>query len=408
MSPSKRKFAIIHQICNLIPRNLVSKLARKYGVDKQARSFSPWSHVVSLIYAQLAHSLSLNDVCDALRNHKRALSGIRKATPPSKSVLSYANRTRNSAMAKELFQEVLKALQKLQPRFGYGHGFCNVPHRFRTTINAVDSTTIKLFANCIDWAKHTKRKAAAKMHLRLDLQSFLPRFVLIKPGNSSDPVEARELCAQVKAGEIVVWDKAYNDFGHLNHLNQRGVYWVCRAKDAMAYKTIGQHAELNAGKNILKDDKIELTIKKTREQYPDQMRLVQANVLVNGEEKKMTFITNNMNWAASSVADLYKSRWGIELFFKQIKQTLQVADFLGHNEHAVQWQVWTALLTYVLLRFIGYTNKWESTFPRLFTVLRAVLWSRLDLISVLESCGTATKPKFIRPSLDQPLLPGFI
>ena len=243
MSPSKRKFAIIHQICNLIPRNLVSKLARKYGVDKKSRSFSPWSHVVSLLYAQLAHSLSLNDVCDALRNHKSSLKTIREATPPSRNGLSNANRKRDARMAKDLFKAVLKALQKINPNFGYGHGYCKVPHRFKTTINAVDSTTIKLFANCIDWAKHRRRKAAAKMHLRLDLQTFLPRFVRVKAANTHDSTEAREVCAALEAGEIVVWDKAYNDFKHLHDLRKRGVFWVCRVKDNMAYETVGQHGE---------------------------------------------------------------------------------------------------------------------------------------------------------------------
>ena len=106
MNPSRRKFAIIHQLCNLIPRNLVSKIARKYGIDKKARSYSPWSHVVALVYAQFAHAISLNDVCDALRNHKSALSTIRDATAPSKNGLSNANRTRDPRMAKKLFEEV--------------------------------------------------------------------------------------------------------------------------------------------------------------------------------------------------------------------------------------------------------------------------------------------------------------
>ena len=110
---------------------------------------------------------------------------------------------------------------------------------------------------------------------------------------------------------------------------------------------------------------------------------------VDGEEREMTFLTNNLEWSPRSVADLYRCRWQIEVFFKQIKQTLQLADFLGHNANAVRWQVWTALLTYVLLRFCAWISRWDHSFTRLFTLLRSALWLKLDLRAFLESYGTA-------------------
>nr|HID13111.1 hypothetical protein [Anaerolineae bacterium] len=149
------------------------------------------------------------------------------------------------------------------------------------------------------------------------------------------------------------------------------------------------------------------TIDKSRGDYPELMRLIVAVVEVDGKETVMSFITNNFDWAPNSVCDLYKARWAIEVFFKQIKQTLQLADFLGHNEQAIRWQVWTALLTYVLLRFIAFTSKWGHSFARLFTVLRAVLWNRLDMYSVLDFCGTASDPPPLRASPSQAYLPGF-
>ena len=121
----------------------------------------------------------------------------------------------------------------------------------------------------------------------------------------------------------------------------------------------------------------------------------------------MSFITNNFEWAPSAICDLYKARWAIEVFFKQIKQTLQLADFLGHNEQAIRWQVWTALLTYVLLRFVAFKSRWTHSFSRLFTVLRAVLWNRLDMYSVLDFCGTASDPPPLRARPSQAYLPGF-
>jgi RNAse (barnase) inhibitor barstar len=396
---------VLKQVVDLIPAYLVPKLARKHGVDKKSRSFTPWSHVVSLVHAQLAHSLSLNDVCDDLRSHSGALSTLRGATPPSRNGLSHASRNRNADMAEELFWKTLGHLQSQAPAFGMGRKYVGFPRRFKRVINVVDSTTIKLVANCMDWAKHRRRKAAAKCHMRLDLQTFLPRFALVKSANTHDSTEAVELCADIRAGEVVVFDKAYVDFAHLHSLSERDVFWVTRAKDNMAYEIVGQRTAPSGP--ILLDATIRLTVDKSRRDYPDLMRLIVAVVEIDGKETVMTFLTNNLEWAPSSICDLYKARWGIEVFFKQIKQTLQLADFLGHNEDAIRWQVWTALLTYVLLRFIAFRSGWTRSFSRLFTVLRAVLWDRLNMYSVLAFCGTAPGSPPLHATPGQAYLPGF-
>jgi transposase len=210
---------------------------------------------------------------------------------------------------------------------------------------------------------------------------------VVKTAGSHDSTEARNLCAGIRSGEIVVFDKAYIDFIHLKELTDRGVFWVSRAKDNMAFTVVKRNKHTGT---VLKDIHIRLKGNKSQKEYPSLMRMVTARVEVEGELVVMTFLTNNEEWTASSICDLYKSRWGIEVFFKQIKQTLQLCDFLGHNENAVRWQVWTALLTYVILRFISYIGKWKGSFTRLFTVIRAVLWSRFDLRSLLDQCcGTA-------------------
>ena len=120
----------------------------------------------------------------------------------------------------------------------------------------------------------------------------------------------------------------------------------------------------------------------------------------------MVFITNNFEWASSSITELYKARWAIEVFFKEIKQNLQLADFLGHNENAVRWQIWTALLTYIILRFIAFQSKWKPTFRRMVTLIRGVIWSRLDLFSVLKFCGTAGRKKRMIAQPEHAFLPG--
>jgi transposase len=237
------------------------------------------------------------------------------------------------------------------------------------------------------------------------MRSFLPKFVLVKSAASNDLAESYEVCADVKAGEIVIFDKAYVGYEHLYKLSSRSVFWVTRSKENTKYKIVGQHSE--PSERILGDFQIKLTDPKTSPKYPEVLRLVVALVEVDGELKLMQFLTNNMQWAASSICELYKSRWSIEVFFKEIKQTLQIADFMGYNENAVRWQIWTALLVYILLRFVAWQGKWKSSFTRLFTVIRGILWSYVDLFSVLNCCGTAHGAVRMRAAPEQCYLPGF-
>ena len=213
--PTGSKFTVLRQLCNYIPTHLVPKLARETGVEEQWRTFSPWSHVVSLNYGQLAHSIGLNDVCDALQLNSGPLSAIRGATPPTRNNLSHANKVRDAALAEQLFWQTFEYLGDLSPEFVSGKAGKKFAKRFKRTIHVVDSTTIQLIASCMDWAKHRRRKAAAKCHLRLNLQSFLPRFAIIDTARQSDAKRAREVCADIQEGEIVLFDKAYVDFEHL-------------------------------------------------------------------------------------------------------------------------------------------------------------------------------------------------
>jgi len=404
LNPTRSKFSIFGQVCNFIPEWMVSKIARTTGAEDKSRTFKPWSHVVSLVYAQLTHSIGLNDLCDSLQLHSGPLASIRGATAPSRNGLSNANRERPAEMAEQLFWEVMGHLGQQSPGFVAGRGRGRA-FRFKLPIHVVDTTVMELVANCMDWAKHRRRKAAAKTHMRLNLQSLLPSFVIIDTAGEHDNKRARELCAGVKSGEIVLFDKGYVDFGHLRDLDERGVFWVTRAKDNMAYEVVKKMPK-SKDQKILKDEIIMLS--NSNKPAPDLMRRIVALVEVDGQEREMTFLTNNLEWSPRSVADLYRCRWQIEVFFKQIKQTLQLADFLGHNANAVRWQVWMALLVYVLLRYLSYLSNWAHSFTRLFTILRAVMWAKLDLLGLLDCYGTA-KGSFrnlARP--DQAYFPGFL
>lgn len=328
ITPTRHYTNTLHQLCKLIPSHLTEKLARKYGVDQKARSFSPWSHVVSLLFAQLTHAIGLNDVCDTLRHHAPKLAAIRGAVPPCRNTLSHANKHRDSAMMEEMFWQVLRHLQSLASGFGPAGRYSGLPHRFKRAVHAIDSTTIALVANCMDWAKHRRRKAAAKMHLRLNLQSFLPAFAIIEEASHHDDTRALALCAGLQAGEIAVFDKAYVHFANLFNLSSRGIFWVTRGKDNLRYRVVRKRLSKPEA-NIIRDDEIMLVTSKSRADYPLRLRRVEAWVEVNKEWVVMVFLTNNLDWAASSVCDLYRCRWGIEAFFKQIKQTFKICDFLG-------------------------------------------------------------------------------
>jgi hypothetical protein len=384
-SPARSKFNILRQLCNYIPQHTVSKIARQTGAEDKSRTFTPWSHVVSQFYAQLTHSISLNDVCDSLQLHSGPLASIRGATAPSRNGFSNANRQRPAEMAEQLFWAVLGHLGEQSPGFVAGRRR-GAAFRFKLPIHVVDTTVMELVANCMDWAKHRRRKAAAKTHMRLNLQSLLPNFVIIDTAGEHDNKRARELCAGVRSGESVLFDKGYIDFGHLKDLDERGVFWITRGKENLAYEVIKKMPK-SKDEKILRDEIIVLSNR--NKPAPELMRRIVALVEIDGEEREMVFLTNNLRWSPRSVADLYRCRWQIEVFFKQIKQTLQLADFLGHNTNAVRWQVWMALLVYVLLRYLSYVSKWAHSFTRLFTIVRAVLWSKIDLLALLGRYGTA-------------------
>ena len=397
------KIEVLRQVCNLIPPFLTSKVAKQTGVDKKARTFTPWSHLVTMLYAQLTHAISLNDVCDALKIFSGPLSAIRGAVAPSPNALSHANRVRDAHMAEQLLWAQLDHLQTLSPAFTAGRR--RLP-RFKRRLQVVDSTVITLVAHCMSWAKHRRRKAATKLHMRLDLQSLLPRFAIVDLAPHHDNTRAPAMCAELKAGEIAIFDKAFLAFAHLAQLTHRGVFWVTRSKDNLDYRVVKRSLRKAQG-NILRDDLIRLRGPRSKRLYPELLRRVIARVELRGEEVEMEFLTNHLDWSPQSVADLYKCRWDIEKFFRQLKQTFQLADFLGNSANAVHWQIWTALLLYVLLRYLAFLSQWQQSFTRLWALCRSTLWRKIDLLELLESYGIAEPPRRFMGRPEQTYFAGF-
>lgn len=382
-TPARSHIVVLQQLLKFIPRGMILRIGRESGAEDKARSFSVLSHLAAMLFAQLARAISLNDVCDWLRLKAQALARF-GVTPPSRNALSHANKTRPSDFIEHLFWSTLAHLQTVQPSFAAGRRGKGLLHRFKVRIHAVDSTVMELVANCMDWAKHRRRKAAAKMHLRLDLHTGLPSFVIVGTAAQHDNRRARELCAGLQEGEIALLDKAYVDYPHLADLNQRGVWWVTRAKDNMQYRCV--HVLRKNEGDIVRDEIVRLT----GVHAGLELRRVEAWVEVDGERRVMVFLTNNRAWSPRTVCDLYRRRWDIEAFFKQVKQTLRLSTFLGHSLNAVRWQVYSALLVYVLLRFQAHLSGWGHSFTRLFAVVRSALWERLDLLDLLRGHGTAS------------------
>ena len=405
--PAKRSdYTVLNQICNLIPPLLVPNLARQHGVDRKSRTFSPWSHVVGLMYAHLSHAFGLNDVCDALGEHAGKVWRIREATPPRRNTFSHANAHRDSAMAEALYWKMRAVCSGLSDKFVLGGRREGFLRRLKKPIFAMDSTTIALVANCMPWAKHRRKKAAVKCHLSLNLQNHLPQTVCVEKARPHDSRFARFLCNPLQDGSIVVADKAYVDFRHFRELTADGIVWVVRARRDTAFRTV-RTLHTTDNPRILADEVVVLAREETAKKHPEGMRRIRALVEIDGKDRKMEFLTNQTDWSAWTVAELYRCRWDIEVFFKEIKQTLQLADFLGNSEHAIKWQIWCGLLVHLLLRFLHYLSQWKHSFFRLFALLRACLWDEKDLHELLRLYGTASSPPRWRARPEQAYFPGF-
>lgn len=291
-------------------------------------------------------------------------------------------------MAKALFWALKGHCENTCSGFNRGRRYVALDKRIKSAVHAVDSSTIELIANCMDWAKHRRKKAAAKLHMNLDLNGCLPAFAVVDSAKGHDSTKAAELCSEIKDGDTGVFDMAYIDFDFFWDLDQRGVTWVTRLNSNIKY-TVAKNLKVKT------------------------FRLVRAMVEINGEDREMEFITNNTEWAASTIAMLYKCRWAVEVFFKEIKQNLKLCDFLGNSASAVQWQVWMALVTWLLTRYLSYLSSCTQCFTRVFNLLRAALWSKLDIKALLGklACGTACGPPLAKKGLaapaSQPWLPGF-
>lgn len=393
---TKTVYTVLRQIATWIPRSIVKDAAERHSI--RYRTFDPWSHVATLVTVQMSREESLNGICDIARAmaYEWDRAGIEI---PCRNTLSNANRMRDPAMAEDVFWGLFRHLCGIEPGF-VSKGLSGYLSRVRNhRVFALDSSTIKLVLNCIDWARHRRQKAAAKLHMLLDVACRLPSFAVVEEASHHDSVRALACTGGLGKGDILVADRAYLDMKFLCALALRGVFFTVRQKTNMLFDVAGALQEPRAADasshatQILSDEKVVPAKPKTAASYTADggvLRRVTAFVEVDGRMRAMVFLTNNFSWSARTIAELYKARWAVETFFKELKQTCQIHDFIGYNENAVKWQVWAGLIAHLLLRFIRYLARWRNSFSRLVGIVRGCLWLKKELFSLLDLYGTAS------------------
>jgi len=401
----RRSLPALAQIVQLIPPGMVESLAE--GSRVKARRFSYEEQVFSLMLGQLCGAFSLNEICDAEEVHRKKLLRVRGMHPARRNTFSNANRTRDPAVAEALFWRMKERLEGLSARFMHPRPKRWLARFRHRRLYAVDSSVLCLTLKSIAWARHKRKKAAAKLHMRCDVASRLPSFACITSANVADGREMERLCHGLREGDVAIFDRAYSDSAALWRLDARGVFFVVREKKRARYRTVRSAPGSALPRNVLSDETIFLTDPKTRKKYPGPLRRVRARVEVDGTMREMVFLTNNLEWSAATIAELYRARWQVELLFKELKQTLQLRDFYGENANAVAWQIWTALLVHLLLRFLAFCSTWHGSYTRFAGVVKAALWERLDLMELLKVYGTAPPPSGAGWDAKTPCLPGF-
>ena len=365
---------LFSQIISKIDRLSFKKLVKKYKSDKHQKGFDSWSHLVSMLFSQFSNSQSLRDISNGLRSATGNLNHLGIMRAPSKSNLSYQNKNRNWELFRDFYYVLLKSL-------GQQAGFKQVRFRIKSKIFLLDSSTISLCLSLFDWAKYKTQKGAIKLHTLLDYDGNLPAYVNITDGKTADNKGAYDI--PLLKGSVIVADRFYNDFLLLNIWDSNNVYFVVRHKNNIQFETV-KELELpdNRHQHILKDEIIKLTGIKSKRKYPEKLRRVAIWDDVNNQVIEV--ITNQMTWTANTISELYKSRWQIEIFFREIKQLLHIKSFIGTSENAVMIQIYSALITILLLKYLKAIAKYKWHLSNLVSFLRINLFVKISLQNWLD------------------------
>lgn len=360
---------LFSQIISKLDRSKFNRLVDEGEADKHNKGFNSWTHLVSMLFCQFAKSQSVRDISNGLRSATGNLNhlGIQKA--PSKSSISYQNKNRDYTLFKSYYYQLLGSL-------GQQAGFKRVKFKIKSKIFLLDSTTISLSLSLFNWAKYKTAKGAVKVHTLLDYDGNLPAYVNITDGKTADNKGAYDI--PLLTGSVIVADRFYNDFPLLNIWDSNGVHFVIRHKENLKFKSVKEiPLPENRHQHILKDEIIELTGVLSVTKYPKQLRRV--SIWDEENQQVIELITNQLTWTANTIGELYKSRWQVEIFFREIKQLLHIKSFIGTSENAVMIQIWTALITILVLKVLKALAKFNWHLSNLVAFIRLNLFVKIDL-----------------------------
>jgi hypothetical protein len=358
------------QILKLIPRTDFARLVKETKSEHRSKGVSSWSQFVAMLFCQLGRAHSLREIEGGLKSCEGKLAHL-GIEAPARSSLSYANSHRPA----ELFEKVFYTLFDTVSSKAVG----KKKFRFKNKLVSMDSTVIDLCLSMYDWAKFRRTKGAVKLHLVLDHDGYLPCFGLITDGKVSDVKAAWQI--DFAPDTIVVDDRGYNDYRLFSNWTETGVYFVTRMKDNALFEVV-EEREPPQNRNIVTDQIIRLTGTGAQKKCTHLLRRIEAVREDTGE--MLVFLTNHLGLGASTIAAIYKDRWQIELFFKAIKQNLKIKTFVGTSANAVKTQIWTALISMLLLRYLQMSSKFGWSLSNLVALLRMNLFTHRDLMAWLN------------------------
>ena len=373
---------LFSQIISKLDNSKFKKLVTIHQSDKHQKGFTSWSHLVSMLFCQFSKSQSIRDISNGLRSATGNLNHLGMLKAPSKSTISYQNKNRSWELFRDYYYVLLESLgQQAQMK--------RTKFKIKSKILLLDATTISLCLSLFDWAKYKTKKGAVKMHTLLDYDGHLPAYVNITDGKTADNKGAYDI--PLLKGSVIVADRFYNDFSLLNVWNSNDVYFVVRHKNNIKFKTVKElNLPQDRHQHVLKDEIIELTGNKTKEKYSKRLRRVA--LWDDKNQQTIEVITNQMSWTANTITELYKARWEVEIFFRDIKQQLHIKSFIGTTQNAVMIQIWTALITILILKALKTQAKHPWYLSNLVAFIRLNLFVKVELNKWLDNPFAKEQP----------------
>lgn len=362
---------VLAQMQQLISRFHFEKLVKENTSDKNVRTFSTWNLLQVMLYAQIAQKKSLRDICMSLQSNVSSWYHLGLQSI-SRNNLSNSLMKRPAIVFEKLFNMILSQVQEIKKNS------TDKRFKFKNPIYAIDSTTIGLCLTLYEWASFRTTKAGIKIHTSYDIKKQIPEFMVVTEAKQSD--HRGILSMPILEGAIYVLDRGYLCFKTLANINKNRAFFVTRIKTNTKYKTLEKKKV--TGNEILKDCLISFTGVKSSD-YPELVRLVRFK---DPEDNKVyDYITNSITLAASTIANIYKSRWDVELFFKWVKQNLKIKTFIGTSKNAVLIQIWVAAIAYLLTEYLRFISKTGFSRMETFRIISVnILASRniIDLLSI--------------------------